>query len=121
MTNINEVMERLEKAATDCLHGDPWYTEGDLVSSQNVSLPQDRALIAAANPQAILALLSYTKQCREALEVCGSLVKTSEKVRAVLASEPAVQGPAFRDLGITFVSDLNDARQALSTQPGERE
>lgn len=82
MTNINEVMERLEDDAAALGNGQGGYFSEAAFSEHAADLK---------------ALLSYTKQCREALS----------KIAACEVRYPG-------DL-------VSVARQALSTQPGERE
>jgi len=90
MTNINETMERLSAVVAEA---EKWgHLQGNITD--------------------LKALLSYTKQCREALsemiKVADQYVASgSDLARAIKADQI---GPI-----------IDEARQALSTQPGERE
>ena len=62
-------LDALEKLTDRCSFGDPWYTEENLLGRQNFGqfLPQDRAFIAAANPDTIKALIAELREARAAL------------------------------------------------------
>ena len=76
--NPLEAVERLEALARRCTSGDPWYKEGDLCGRQTFGqfLAQDRAFIAAANPETILALISTLRSQAEALRPFAEALDT---------------------------------------------
>lgn len=102
MTDINEVMDRLSARV------DAW------------SLNTDAARISVRLGD-LKALLSYTKQCREALE---PFAKAGELFKWKLpgsGTTMAIYTPAAGSEYAINSDHLRLARQALSTQPGERE
>ena len=105
-------MSDLRKKAEACLHGDPWYTDENLLGRQNFGqfLPQDRSYIAAANPAAILALLDERDALREALTEIADDASPFDRT-----GEP---------LHVRVSKDLSRrveiARQALHQHKGER-
>lgn len=58
-----EQWAELERLASKCTGGDPWYSADDLQGRQSFGqfIPQDRAFIAAANPATVLELIAAAR------------------------------------------------------------
>lgn len=71
----------LERLATKCTEGDPWYSADDLRGRQTFGqfLSQDRAFIAAANPATVLEL---TAAARAATAGCEPKANAPEPERS---------------------------------------
>lgn len=80
--------DKLRRLAERCTSGDAWYKEGDLMGRQSFGqfLSQDRALIAAANPEAILALIAENERLRAEKEgLCMHLEAVTQNCFRFLA------------------------------------